>query len=157
MPTPKFQHKAAFTVVGLAGQFTMENNTIHELWDQFNRRANQINHAYHDGAIGLCYHDPDYSADKSFTYMAGFAVSQAEDIPEGMTSRTVPEGDYAVFEHIGPLDTLGQTYDRIYREWQPSSDYDLDSRDDFEFYGARFQYGQSDSVLEIWIPVKQKA
>lgn len=155
MFTPKITHKAAFTVMGLARQFTMENNTIPQLWDDFNARDKEIPHAIHDAAIGVCYHDADYAPGKPFTYMAGWAVTKVEAIPDGMSVREIPEGDYAVFEHLGALDTLGQTYDKIYREWLPASEYEVDHRDDLELYDERFEYGQPESVMEIWIPVKR--
>lgn len=157
MLKPQIRRKAAFTVMGLAGQFTMENNTIHLLWDDFNRRDKEIPNAIHDAAIGVCYHDDNYSPEKSFTYMAGFAVSKVEEIPAGMSVRDLPEGEYAVFEHKGALDSLSATYDMIYREWLPSSEYELDPRDDFELYDERFDYGKPESILEIWIPIKKKA
>jgi len=155
MLNPQIRRKAAFTVMGLADQFTMENNTIHLLWDDFNRRDKEIPHAVHDAAIGVCYHDDAYTPDKSFTYMAGFAVSKVDEVPPGMSVRELPEGEYAVFEHHGALDTLGQTYDMIYREWLPASDYEVDPRDDFELYDDRFDYGKAESIMEIWIPIRK--
>jgi AraC family transcriptional regulator len=89
--------------------------------------------------------------------MAGFAVTKVDEVPPGMSVRGIPEGDYAVFEHQGALDTLGATYDQIYREWLPASEYEVDPRDDFELYDDRFDYGKAESIMEIWIPIKKKA
>lgn len=154
--TPRFEHKDAFTVVGIARQFTMENNTIPQLWDDFNQRNKEIKHALYEAAIGVCYYAPDYQKDSSFTYMAGWIVTLADDIPEGMSAHTLPACDYAVFEHKGALDTLQKTYDYIFREWLPASEYEMAIQDDFEWYDERFKYGAPESVMEIWIPVKKK-
>jgi AraC family transcriptional regulator len=153
---PRIEHREAFTVVGLAGQFTLENNTIPQLWDKFNPRAMEIRDAQYDCCLGLCSYEPDYEKGKPFTYMAGRIVSRVSDIPQGMTVREVPACDYAVFEHKGPLDTLQKTYDYIYREWLPASEYEMAPHDDFEWYDYRFKFGQPDSILEIWIPIKKK-
>lgn len=154
--TPRIEHKEAFTVVGLAGQFTMENNTIAQLWDQFNPRAMEIQDAQYDCCLGLCYYEPNYEKGKPFTYMAGRIVSKVDGIPQGMTVREVPACDYAVFEHKGSLETLQKTYDYIFREWLPASEYEMAPQDDFEWYDYRFKFGQPDSILEIWIPIKKK-
>ncbi len=96
------------------------------------------------------------SPDTPFTYLAGKAVTPDADIPSGMTCRFIPEADYAVFEHHGALDTLQKTYDRIFREWLPTSGYDYADQDDFEVYDQRFNYGEPDSIMEIWIPIRKK-
>jgi len=154
--TPRFEHLDAFTVIGLAGQFTMENNTIPQLWDKFNPRANEVKDAKYDCCLGLCFYVPNYEAGKPFTYMAGRIVNKVGELPQGMTMREVPAADYAVFEHKGPLDTLQKTYDYIFREWLPASEYDMAPQDDFEWYDYRFKWGQPDSIFEIWIPIKKK-
>lgn len=156
MQNPRILHRNACQVVGLAGQFTMENNSIPQLWDEFNKRDKEIPHANHDAAIGICFHDDDYQAGKPFTYMAAFAVTDISEIPLGMVSHQIQAGEYAVFEHVGALDTLNQTYDMIYREWLPSSEYEMDKRDDLEIYDERFVYGAPESVMEIWIPVRKR-
>ncbi len=154
--TPRFEHKDAFTVVGLAGRFTLANNTIPQLWESFNPRAGEIANAEGMACLGLCFYEPDYEKGKPFTYMAGRVVTKAENIPQGMTVRDVPACDYAVFEHAGPLDNLQKTYDFIHDEWLPASEYDMAPHDDFEWYDFRFKWGQPDSILEIWIPIKKK-
>lgn len=154
--TPRIEHRDAFNVVGLADQFTMENNTIPQLWEKFNPRAMEIKDARFDCCLGLCYYEPDYEKGKPFTYMAGRIVSKLDELPQGMTSREVPASDYAVFEHKGSLETLQKTYDYIFREWLPASEYEMAPQDDFEWYDYRFKYGQQDSILEIWIPIKKK-
>jgi AraC family transcriptional regulator len=159
MLSPRFEHKDAFTVVGIARQFNMSNNTIPLLWNEFNQRREEIKHAICEAAVGVCYYDSSYNScpDKAFTYMAGYCVSSADDLPEGMVSRTIPACEFAVFEHRGALDTLQQTYDHIFREWMPTSEYEMVEQDDFEWYDDRFEFGASDSIMEIWIPVKKKS
>ncbi len=158
MLTPRMEHKDAFTTVGIAGKFTMSNNTIPQLWDSFNLREKEISNAGCEACYGVCFFEKDYDKEKdsSFIYMAAKVVSSTEDIPEGMVARTIPSCDYAVFEHHGSLDTLGKSYDQIFREWLPTSEYDFANQDDFEVYDERFEYGKPESVMEIWIPVKKK-
>ena len=93
--------------------------------------------------------------DAPFSYLAGLDIPIETSVPEGLQERIVPEAQYAVFEHIGSLDTLQQTYQAIYRDWMPSSGYRRAETDDFELYGPRFKYGEPDSVMEIWVPVEK--
>jgi len=158
MNPPRFTHRAAFTVIGLARQFTMNNKSIHLLWAEYDRRKQDIPNALPDASYGVCYHEPmeNMSPDSPFTYLAGKAVTSDADIPEGMTSRQIPEADYAVFEHRGALDTLHGTYGHIFREWLPTSGYESADQDDFEVYDRRFNCSDPDSIMEIWIPIRKK-
>ncbi len=155
---PRFEHKDKFTVAGLTTQSTMSNNTIPQLWDRFNKQEKEIKNPVSECCIGVCYYVPmeNMCPNTPFTYMAGMQVMSETDCPEGMEVRTVPACDYAVFEHKGALDTLQKTYDYIFREWLPASEYEFVNQDDFEIYDERFAFGKPESIMEIWIPVKKK-
>jgi predicted transcriptional regulator YdeE len=44
----------------------------------------------------------------------------------------------------------------IYNDWIPQSAYERLAADDFELYDERFKFGEPDSVMEIWVPIKKK-
>lgn len=160
MQEPKIIHKDQFRVAGITCRSTMRNNTIPALWDSFNRTVCAKIPAAKTmkAALGVCYYEDmdEMNADTPFTYMAGFEVSDAYEIPAGLEERIVPAVEYAVFEHHGSLETLHDTYSAIYRDWMANSDYERLAADDFEVYDERFKYGEPDSVMEIWVPVKKK-
>jgi len=159
MQTPKIVHRNTTRVFGISCHSTMNNNVIPALWEEFFKICKKIpNPLYEETALGVCYSisDDPTTPDTPFGYLAGVEVSAAETLPEGMEEITVPEGDYAVFEHIGALDNLHNTYNAIYGEWLPASGYEQSGDLDFELYGPHFRYGTAESVLEIWIPVKKK-
>ena len=160
MQEPKIIHKDRFRVVGITCRSTMQTNTIPALWDTFNRTVCAKVPGAKDmkAALGVCYYEEmdNMTADTPFTYMAGFEVSDQYVLPEGLSERIIPAADYAVFDHIGSLDTLGDTYSAIYRDWMPESGYDRLVADDMELYDERFKYGEPDSVMEIWVPIKKK-
>jgi len=155
---PRFTHKDSFTVAGLTCQSTMSNNTIPQLWNRFHNSEKDYKNKLSECCYGVCYYVQmeNMCPDTPYTYMAGMQVKSEADCPEGMEVRTVPACDYAVFEHKGALDTLQKTYDYIFREWLPGSEYEFVNQDDFEIYDDRFKYGQPESIMEIWIPVKKK-
>lgn len=156
---PKIVHKPAFTVVGMKVRSSMEQSLIPQLWSDFDQRHDEIRDWIEpDNCYGICLHEEgdDAQGCKYFSYLAGIEVSNTDFIPAGMTSHTLPEADYAVFEHHGPLDKLQDTYKFIYGSWLPHSAYKVLGKDDFELYDTRFKYGQAESVMEIWVPIVKK-
>ena len=155
---PRLVSREAFTVVGLKCRASKQNNVIPRLWDDFNEVCAGIPHSVKNRtAYGVCYlEEGDAPSGDRFSYLAGMEVSIANDIPPGMELLVVPANDYAVFEHRGALDNLCQTYELVYSEWLPASALERVGNLDFELYDWRFRWGQPDSVLEIWVPVRQK-
>ena len=155
---PRFTSRSAFTVAGLKCRTTMQNNVIPKLWDDFGKRMAEIkNHAVSWACYGICYYEPGDGPDgEYFSYLASLEVAGSAPIPAGWESYAVPAADYAVFEHRGSLDSLQETYAKIYDEWLPNSEYKMSGNMDFEYYDQRFKFGQPDSVLEIWIPIVRK-
>lgn len=153
---PRIVHRKALTVVGMKCRSNLQDNTIPRLWDDFNQRCKEIPDSLEkEGCYGICYYDEgDEPGGKWFSYLASVEVTALENIPTGMEARQIPESDHAVFEHHGSLDTLQQTYHEIYNKWLPNSEFRMAGTQDFEYYDQRFKYGQTDSVLEIWIPVQ---
>jgi AraC family transcriptional regulator len=159
MLSPKIVHKAAFKVIGMSCRTTMQDNIIPQLWDDFNNRCHEMqNTVVPNTCLGLCMSEPNVEMTENtpFIYLAGVEVSSTDIIPEGMEVKELAESDYAVFEHHGSLDTLGQTYDAIYNNWMPEAKYTQDKNYDFEVYDDRFKFGEPDSIMEIWVPVKAK-
>lgn len=160
MLSPKMKTKAAFRVIGKTCESTMKQNNIPALWDQFGKFNPQIPGILNpQAAIGVCYFEEmdKMTDDTPFTYLAGMEVKPDQEAPEGMLARDVPAAEYAVFEHVGSLATLHETYDAIYGEWMPKSGYSRAEADDFELYDERFKFGQPDSVMEIWVPIVRLA
>lgn len=48
---------------------------------------------------------------------------------------------------------IGETWDRIFKEFLPSSEYEMLHDTDFEFYPDE---SDGECFCEIWIPVKKK-
>lgn len=153
---PKIIELNAMTVVGLAYLGKNENMEIPALWDAFNPRCMEVQHKTQPNtALGVCC---DMQPDGSFSYIAGFQVDAATDIPDGMTAKQIPAAKYAVFTHRGPLfgveNDLMCTYAYIYREWLPKSGYQRAETPDFELYDERFTFGGDGSEMDIFIPIK---
>jgi predicted transcriptional regulator YdeE len=148
---PKFVKRDKFFVVGLPYLGRNQNNEIPQLWDQFMPRMGEIKHLWgaEEAAYGLCSENNKGLID----YMACLQVSELKDIPEGMVGKEIPAQTYVVFESDGVKD-IHATYDRILKQWLPSSGYDPGDGPDFEYYPPDFR--GSDSRLYIYFPIKEK-
>ncbi len=154
---PKIITKPGFTLIGLRYYGKNENQEIHELWNQFNRRMAQMGAAKQDtgeACIGLCLTLDEDPMEGAFEYVAGIPVTEVGEVPEDFVVRQVPEHTYAVFPHKGDLASLGKTYAYIYETWLPQSGYELAQKLDFEYYNEDFKDFAPDSVFYIYIPVK---
>lgn len=148
----KLVTRPAFTVVGMLYVGKNQNNEIPEMWVKFNKRGNELV-CTGDAAYGVCQWVNDGS-DGIFEYLAGYEVDPNDPIPEGMAARTVPANTWAVFEHRGAADTLGDTYNRIYQEILPASNYrQTEDGRDMEVYTDEFTFFAPDSIMYIYVPV----
>ncbi len=145
---PKIVSKVAFTAVGMLYHGKNENNEIAQLWAQFNPRIPEIQHIV-DGAFGVCGNTQENG---EFDYMAGFAVSSTEAVPQGMQTWEVPAQKYAVFPCT--LKTIGETYKYAFETWLPGSGYKYTEGPDFEYYDEDFDPQQEGSVLYIYVPIQ---
>jgi AraC family transcriptional regulator len=102
-----------------------------------------------DESYGWSWMD-ESTPEGQFHYLAAFATEVDATVPEGMRSVSLPARRYAVFEHVGSLDTLKDSimgaFDTLGKSGKVSSGGVL------EVYGPRFGDG-ADSLVELWIPV----
>lgn len=63
-----------------------------------------------------------------------FADGQTPPAPAGLAYQTLAGGRWAVFRHVGPYDTLWQTWQAAYRDWLPTSGATLRDTVPFEDY-----------------------
>lgn len=151
---PKIVELAPMLVVGLEYVGKNEHGEIPALWEALPGRCAEITHVVNAYTLGVC---SELRADGAFSYVAGFEVDSAEDIPQGMVAKQLPAARYAVFTHHGPLfggeHDLGATYADIYRDWLPKSGYQHAASPEFERYDERFAFGQAQSEMEIYIPI----
>lgn len=88
-----------------------------------------------------------------FDYGIGM-VYEGGIIPEGFRVWEVTPTLWAVFKCIGEDGgCIGETWDRIFNEFLPSSGYNIMDAVDFELYPKN---SNSDCFCEIWIPVEKR-
>ncbi|QOY35293.1 AraC family transcriptional regulator [Anaerobacillus isosaccharinicus] len=130
------------------------NNEIADFWKESGGDgtfSTLKQHAVNNDMYGLCA--PISKESTHFDY--GIGVPYADGpIPVGFIKWEVKPTLWAVFKCIGDNpDCIGETWNRIFREFLPGSEYEMLDDTDFELYSENLQ---SDCFCEIWIPVKKK-
>lgn len=165
--TPDIRSFPERTVVGMGERFISilspdaDNHTvIPQLWDTFINRIGEVRARANRDTLGVCMGLPESFErrhDAELFYLAGAEVDSTDEVPDGMTVRTIPAGEFAVFTHVGPIDRLGETIGGIYGEWLPASGYQRrDDLPDVELYDERFDGMSPTSELEIHVPVARR-
>ncbi len=143
--------RSEFTVVGLRYRGRNENNEIPQMWEAFHPRISEIKSMVTDRLAYGISADMDQSTGE-FDYIAGFEVSSAEEVPEGMVAFEVPGGKYAVFTTTLPK--IGETFQNAYHAWLPEAGHQPTGGPEFELYDEQFDPQDPNSTFDLYIPVK---
>tara|TARA_E500000318_G_scaffold107477_1_gene116832 strand:- start:1866 stop:2348 length:483 start_codon:yes stop_codon:yes gene_type:complete len=159
--TPGIQTLPTTLLVGKKSITSIVNNNTLELWQSFSPRKKEINHAINNDSYAVEIYPTttffqNFDPTREFEKWAAIAVSKIEEIPEGMETLTVPEGLYAVFPYKGKPSEIKDTFQYIYGQWFPNSDYEMDKRPYFALMGDKYKGEHPDSEEEFWIPIKKK-
>ncbi len=139
-----------FKAVGIPYFGNNTNGEIPALWEAFNRSYNTI--AQKSKSM-LCYGvcDGEMDPEGRFHYTACAEVDSFEDVPAGMETKVIPEGNYLVYTYRGAIKDLGEFFNDIFAKFIPASGYEIDHRPQLELYDERFM---SNGEFDIYIPIK---
>jgi AraC family transcriptional regulator len=84
--------------------------------------------------IGICHDDPAVTLSNKVRYDACVTVDGNFRGQGGVSTQTIPGGDYAVMTHFGPYETLGESYAKLLGQWLPRSGRSLRTTPCFEIY-----------------------
>lgn len=152
-PNPAIIHKSTFSISGYvySGNDTRAIDSLWEkLWTKFN--AENIT-TVNDQFFGACFHDLDMRNHEIFEYYAGIECGYSIEVPKGFKTIDIPENDYAVFTHRGPMDMIESTYNQIYENWLPFSEYTPTMDLDILVLDGRFAGRDEKNEVDILIPV----
>lgn len=146
-------------LVGKYLHMSLANNRTAELWQSFMPHRKNISNAVGTDLYSLQIYETSldfkaFNLQTEFEKYALVEVSDFDDMPDGMEPFTLEAGLYAVFVHRG-LD-FQPTFQKIFYEWLPASDYELDSRPHFELLGEKYKNNSPDSEEEVWVPIRKK-
>ncbi|TCO77920.1 AraC family transcriptional regulator [Marinisporobacter balticus] len=158
---PMIKEVLDIKIIGMRSKATINNNLIPKMWNDFNPRILEIESRTPQlRGYGICEVNPNYNMyefneDAEFNEIVGVEVENYDTIPPGMIAKALAGGKYAIFTHRGSVEFLRMTYQYIWGTWIIYSKYEVDLRDDFEFYDERFLGPNHDSSeFDIYIPIK---
>lgn len=144
-------------LIGLSLPMSLSENKIPALWSSFMPRRGEVQAVDADLYSVEVY--PDLSSFQAFTPATVFTkwaavkVDAQAEVPAGMSELVIPAGDYAVFAYKGLPSQAGAFYQRIFRDWLPSSGYQVADRPHFAIMGSKYRVEHPESEEELWVPV----
>lgn len=155
---PRFVDLDELILVGLPYFGNPKEGKFTRAWDRF-FEAGLPTHSRVDEKV--CYGVELYSKESmeggDWFYFPAVQVSDLRDIPGVLFAKTFPACHCAVFTVTGGVPKLGEVFSEIYGQWLPASGYEMAYPWDFEVYGEQFKGDDPDSLVEIYIPIKEKA
>jgi AraC family transcriptional regulator len=159
---PRIEILAEKKLIGQRVSMSFANNKTAVLWQSFMPQRKEIENSIGIALFSLEVYDSisffaDFNPLKEFYKWAAVEVTNWVDIPAGMEVLLLPGGLYAVFIYQGLASEGQKTYEYIFRDWLPPSDFVLDDRPHFALMGEKYKNNDPNSEEEIWIPIQKKA
>ncbi|WP_243735218.1 AraC family transcriptional regulator [Paenibacillus turpanensis] len=132
----------------------------HHAWGKLGEWAGKhgltpLNHYF----IGISLDDPNAVDEFACRYDAcvtlpeGFEKKEEGDI----RFKTLPGGEYALFQFYDTIDKLGITYQSIFGQWLPNSNYEADDRPCLEFcMNDPSMDEEGKCKVDLYVPIKPK-
>lgn len=131
-----------------------DNQDVSDFWDECGKEGVfDVLNQYGAGTdlYGSC--SPISKESDFFDYGIG-KIYNGNGVPEGFRLWEITQPLWAVFSCYGTNgDCISDTWNRIFTEFLPGSEYDMLDAEDFELYPAEHP---NNLFCEIWIPVKKK-
>lgn len=146
--------KVCGLVIALTNSQTENNQIIQKHWIKFNNtlKMNNLTQSLNWVKYGITF-----KIEGEYFYMSAIPYVENGDI---LIPFEIPQSDYYKFTHQGNLEALKQTFWSIYKEKVPALKLIQNSNFSngfihFEKYDYRFKWNDSNSIIDIYLPVKQ--
>jgi AraC family transcriptional regulator len=158
---PRIETLPETKLIGKRVKMSFTTNRTKELWQGFMpKRTEIINNIGSDLYSIEVYDDNEFfknfNPNNEFDKWAAIQVSDFNSVPSEMETIKIPEGLYAVFLYKGKASEAPKTYQFIFGNWIPNSDYTLDDRPHFALMGEKYKNEDPNSEEELWIPIKNR-
>lgn len=89
-------------------------------------------------------------------YQAGWFVREGAAMPADpdVEQGTLPGGRIAVFQHVGPYDTMAQTWVKAWNEWLPAAGLTPSGQPPYEVYVTMDMDHPETLVTELCVPIQ---
>lgn len=157
---PRLETLAEKKLVGNRIEMSFSEDKTYQLWRNFMSRRREIKNKVSSILYSVEVYAPqffdNFKPNAKFTKWATIEVADFDKVPDNMETLTLPIGLYAVILHRGPASEGPRTYQYIFGNWLPNSDFLIDSRPHFAVMGDKYKKDDPGSEEELWIPIKHK-
>ena len=158
---PRIEKIEETKLIGNKTKMSFVNNKTMELWQSFMPKRKEVNNPVGTELYSVeLYNDrmffKNFDPTKEFEKWAAIKVNEFDNVPNGLETLIIPKGEYAVFHYKGKPSEAQSTYQYIYGQWMPNSEYDLDDRPHFALMGEKYKGEDPESEEEFWIPIRKK-
>jgi len=138
--------------------FINDNAKISSLSNEWNRFLNEAG-TIKNKTVPKCYYQVQYWSDNQelggLYFFTGTEVTRLTEVNPLFVIKIIPKGKYLRFIHKGFSNKVGYTYNYIYTQFLPETDYKLTKPLNFEYFGEMYKGACNDqSESEIYIPVE---
>ncbi|MCB5224136.1 MAG: GyrI-like domain-containing protein [Candidatus Cloacimonadaceae bacterium] len=153
----RFEEREPFLVMGLETMGTMESDDYMEAWTKFFSLREKLPETVDNCIYGIYYPGEKFDPKtmKGNNYLVGMEVKESVELPKELKLIKAPGGYFAVFDHVGSVKDIGETYEYIFGPWLATSGYIPVGAEMYERYDERFKESSANSVIEIWVPVQK--
>ena len=143
---------AEVRIVGLAAHYSYDAIAgIPGQWQRFMTFATTIPERRPGIPIGVA---TNVDADGGFDYICAVEVSAFSTMPAEWVRIAIPAHRYAVFEHLGHVSTIQNTYSAIWDEWLPAHQLTSSDAPSIERHKETFDPRTGNGGVDLWIPVE---
>jgi AraC family transcriptional regulator len=149
--TPEIRTAAALVLAGRNGTFPIGPSPgIKDLWAQFMPDFGKI-----EGQVGFKFYGVCHNFDGKghMDYLAAVEVKDEGQVPGYMFTLTIPTRKVAVFQHDGALESISETWSKIFADYLPKSKLKVAPGPQFEAYPEDMGLAEATGKIEIHIPV----
>jgi AraC family transcriptional regulator len=149
---PRFEHAKEIVIAGLNESYTFETRSkIPMQWERFVPKMGKAPGRIGQVSYGVCW---NVSPGRGFEYLSGVEVKDATRLPAEFATVRLPAREYAIFMHRDHVSAIGNTIDKIWKDWVPQAGLNVASAPCFERYTEEFNPQTGMGGMEIWIPLE---
>lgn len=159
---PRIELKGPMHFVGISDTFISVHSPdannfkiIPALWSRFCDAVDSVTDPVDRLSYGVIYGEDEPSRPDELRYLAACRVSSAALSAPGLEEYSSPQSLFAIFEHKGPIASIGQTH-RDFGQWLNKSEFTRSTGAEIEVYPEAYDPRGLQSVMETWIPVAKR-
>lgn len=120
------------------------------------RKASGLSPISSSRTYGIAYNDPNTTRADEFRFdICGSVTEAVTENPQGVITKTIPEGRCAVARHAGSRDRIGESVYFLYRQWLPESVEELrDFPVYFHYLNLDHDTPEHEHLTDIYLPLK---